>query len=95
MISLKMSTKNRSQKLRGGKLLLIYSKTMTKGWTSPCHLPLSQRMYTGIGTTGAKLLPTPRHVLPALSQMLRAGGQRGRETQRALTSGRTARRPAG
>lgn len=65
-------------------MLLIYSKTMTKGWTSPCHLPLSQCMCTGIGTTGAKLLPTPRHVLPALSQMLRTGG-RGARSHSALS----------
>lgn len=65
-------------------MLLIYSKIMTRGWTSPCHPPPSQRMCTGIGATWAKLLPTPRHVLAALSQMLRAGG-RGAGRHRVLS----------
>lgn len=69
-------------------MLFIYSKTTTRGWTSPCHPPLSQRTHTGTGATWAKLFPTHVHTLPA--QTLRAVGRGA-----ALTSGRTARRPAG
>lgn len=65
-------------------MLFIYSKTMTRGWTSPCHPSPSQRTHVSIGATWAKLLPAPRHVLPALSQMLRAGG-RGAGRHRVLS----------
>lgn len=73
-------------------MLLIYSKTTTRGWTSPCHPPPSQNKYKGVGATWAKLLPTPRCMLPARSQ---EQGAEGLGEQGALTSGRTARRPAG
>lgn len=56
-------------------MLLIYSKTITRGWTSPCHPPPSQRMHMGIRATWATLCPTARHMLPALSQTLSAGGR--------------------
>lgn len=63
-------------------MLLIYSKNMTRGWTSPCHPPLSQSKHEGIGATWAKLLPTPRRALPAQSQELRAGGRGARRAGR-------------